>query len=175
VTGMPPRRRGRPPNADDAELSQDDACIARTVWQLAAWGYPLRRRVTPMVAALAAEILGRVNANGQALSPARIEQIMEAWLPKAGFGWLVPGSGGQRSPGKPWTTYEQASLEQRRPRGLTLEQMARGLLSNQGTPVSTWSMPRHTGDPKQTAKRHQDWLSLRSRLRFSSPEIDETG
>jgi hypothetical protein len=140
------------------------------------------------VAQLAAEVLQRTDSDGRPLSPERIEQLMEEWLPNAGFGWMVPGSGGRLSPGKPWTRVAQESLEARRPTELvieetpdgrkpvtrtpTLEDAARRLLANGG--VSPWPQKKYVGDDRLTARHEADWNRVR-RVLFPRAEDDENG
>jgi hypothetical protein len=169
------RPRGRPRGHSDPRLAEADATIARTVWQLVAWGYPLRRTVAPLVARLARSVLGRGSGHGGVLSAERVEQLMESWLLREGGGWRCNG---RKLPFKPWARYAVDSLRGRRPPGYTLDQLTLLLLKQRGT----WqaARPRYVGDAVLTAKAHAEWL-LAPRLKWIEPqedgndEADETG
>lgn len=140
------RPRGRPWASDDPKVAEAHACIVRTIWILGGWGFDLRKQVFPVVARLAADILGLQNANGLPLGPDRIEQIYKAAPPPVS-GWA---KNGQRLPmQRPWSSMSKEYLEARRPTG-GLNKLAERLLRHGGH----WDgdRPRYLGDPILTAK-----------------------
>lgn len=166
-----PRRRGRPKNADRANLRRADEAIGLTVWQLLAWGYPLRRAggVADVVGTAAAEALKRVDHAGRALGPDRIEQIFKGWMRTARrqSGWFkhpVPYD-------RPWTGAVVSWLRATGPRNVELPDIARALLLHGGV----WEggpLPRYVGDAPPTAKRQKE---LRAMPRMRWDDGDETG
>lgn len=155
MTNGEPRKRGRPPVSSDPHRAEAYQTIGRTVWQLMAWGFDLRQQVAPAVARLAADILKVQNADGQPLTPHRIEQVFEQWLKTAKSGW-VDADGRALPLGRPWSGINIESLRDRRPFNLTHQQLAEQLLRNQGE----WRAPvhRYLGDPVLTQKAHEEFL-----------------
>lgn len=148
------RGRGRPRASDDPRIAAAYTCVGRTVWQLGCWGFDLRKQVFPVVAKLSADILKLQNADGLPLSPHRIEQIYEAWLPQSESGWSRRG---QRIPlTRPWTYTSKSYLEESRPKGLSLSALAKQLLKHDGH----WPghAPRYLGDAVLTAKYEKQLL-----------------
>lgn len=144
------RRRGRPPNKASPARRQIDATIGKTIWTLACWGFPLRRRVYPLVGVLARTVLGLKDSAGRALGPDRIEQIFEDWH-----------SVSEYRHGRPWMRYTLRSLEVRQPVcGFTLEQVAEALLRDGGEwlHVDPGDDQYFRFDPEMTPKAHANYL-----------------
>ncbi len=127
-------KRGRPQNSADETIAAADETIGRTAHTLVMWGFPARRRVYPVVAKIAHELLGRTDHAGLALSADRVEQICEAWTGRAterAEGWIL--SDGTRAL-TPRASVSKASLQEGRPnKQASLEVLARTLIRNRGT------------------------------------------
>lgn len=168
-----PRRRGRPLGTSNAYQRAADEAIGRTVWQLMAWGCPLRRSggVLDVVASVARDQLGRTDHTGRLpLSADRIEQIFEGWLKTATYksGWVREGKSVQLPYTRIWAQTTLRSLALRRPSCLPLSTLAARLLANGGH----WQSParRRLGDLEPTAS---GWAKLQRMPKVIA--LDETG
>lgn len=112
-----PKRPGRPRNSDDPERSKQDETIARTVWQLLAWGFTLRGKggVAEEVGLLAKEVLKAEDPYGLAFGERTIEEIFDRWSLTATrpSGWA--SHRGLQPVGKPWSKTKVDSLRNHRP------------------------------------------------------------
>lgn len=134
------KRRGRPRVEESPKTVAADQVIGRTIWNLAIWGFPIRSRgetqgACEVVGLKARHILDRVDGNGVALGPDRIEQIFEKWFKqekeRRAAAHLWPLS-------ERWR-YTKESLTDRRPDSrLSIEDYAERLLKNGGQ----WDGPR---------------------------------
>ena len=153
------KRRGRPKLSPRAVAA--DEIIGATVHHLLCWGFPLRRRVAPLVGRLANEVLKR-GESGRPLSGARVEQLFEAWFLRHGSGSYDPGFLFlSRHAVRQWTRYTVSSLRRMRPKDYTLEELARTLLQHGG------ALPARKGDDEYfhadsdlvlTKKAQEKWL-----------------
>lgn len=135
-----PNKRGRPRNTDSPKTAEADSAIARTVYALACWGFPLRSRddragVFELVGAQALRVLGRADHEKKALGPDRVEQIFEGWFKaeqahRAQHGlWPLQAR---------WR-YTKNSLHERCPnKMMTTDELAAHLLKNGGE----WAGPQ---------------------------------
>jgi hypothetical protein len=156
---MEKQRRGRPPNSLRRATRDADEVIARTVWQLLAWGYPLRRPkgVAETVGQLARTELSRTGHGQRDLGPDQVEKIFKAWLPAATYrsGWIKNGKRLELPVGRPWCMVQLESLVCRRPSTITgLEATALELIRNNGRWPESLPLPRKLGDAAYTVK-HQ--------------------
>lgn len=141
------RRRGRPRSSSSPKTLAADTAIARTVYHLVTWGFPLRSRgtdagVCEVVGLEACRILQRTDSVGRALGPDRVEQIFEAWFDV---------EQASRRTSRRWPLierwrYSKGSLTARLPdKGLSLEEVAAELLLHGGCWIRQYpSIP--TGD-----------------------------
>lgn len=130
-----PRRRGRPRAAASPRTVAADQAIARTVWNLATWGFAMRSRgenpgVCEVVGLKARHVLDRTDSDGQAIGPDRIEQIFEAWFKQE----QATRRAEKRWPLSERWRYTKESLTDQRPdKRLSLDEYAERLLMNNGS------------------------------------------
>jgi hypothetical protein len=172
------KRRGRPRRYATRALQDQDENIARTVAHLTLWGFPQRRRVYPVVARVAATLLGRVDERGRPLGPDRIEQIFEHWKrhwKAQGPYWpadpthtVCPVPPGRAPLHVMRSRYAKGSLRGRVPdKTLSLEELTNRLLQNDGNWPEDLTAPfvPH-GDLELTPKAHREYLATRVTLKF---------
>jgi len=149
-------RRGRPPNSLRRATREADAAIGRSVWQLLAWGYPLRRPggVAETIGRLALGELGRAGHGNRELGPDQVEKIFKAWVANSAVrtGWVRDGRPVEVPAGRPWQMIQVHSLEARRPRNQPLYVLATVLLRNGGQWPHADLLPRYPGDQQFTPK-----------------------
>lgn len=167
-----PRPRGRPRNDANPKTREADATIAKTVWQLLAWGYPLRSGVAETVGQLARSELNRPSSEGGDLGPDQIENIFERW-----FKDQQEGSEGGFPLDRPWNRYQVDWLRGSGPQypRLTHREIAKILMQNRGEWPNPEELPGYIpehgdmgyvrGDPQLTKKAHEEYL--RNRLRWA--------
>jgi hypothetical protein len=151
--------RGRRKNSDNPRKAKSDRTMSRTVYQLSAWGFPLRTSAKSvgafeLVGLRAAKAIQRFDHDEKPLGPDRVEQIFEDWFSTEN----AVRRGASKWPLLKRSRYLRESLRETVPleaRRLSIEHVVDLLLENGGQ--SPWSSPRYTGDlalsPKERAKK----------------------
>lgn len=163
-------RRGRPSSRLRPAVLKADQTIARTVWQLLAWGYPLRRRdgVAETVGKLARSVMQRTGHGAKDLGPDQIEKIFKKWLKIE-----RPRYEGGQHLNRPWSRYQVAWLRAVGPLDHPFTDIARTLMQNEGKWPKPEELPGNVctageigaplEDPMLTKMAHEDYQ--RNRLR----------